>query len=72
MNKLTIGLLAVLALGLAGFTGCDGEKSAAPNSEDRAWCKTNYTTKDACDADVRCQWKLADESKGTKDRCVGK
>lgn len=72
MNKVIVGLLAVLALGLAGFTGCDGEKSAAPNAEDRAWCKTNYTDENSCNADARCQWKPADEAKGTSDRCVGK
>ena len=72
MNKVIVGLFTVFALGLAGFTGCEGEKSAAPNADDYAWCKTKYTDQASCDADAKCVWKLADPDKGKADRCVAK
>ena len=72
MNKIVVGLLAVLSLGLAGFTGCHGEKSAAPEADNKAWCKTNYTTADACNADVKCAWKPAEPAKNKPEHCGDK
>ena len=59
MNKVIVGLFAVLALGMMGFTGCEGEKSAAPVANAKAWCPTKYSDEATCVADEKCKWKPA-------------
>lgn len=50
----TVALLAFVTL--SGFK-CEGQK-ASFNADDQAFCKTNYTTEEACVADAKCEWKL--------------
>ena len=72
MKKFAIATLALFALALMGFTGCEGDKSAAPVADDTAWCKTKYVDKASCDADAKCEWKLAQPDKNKPDRCTAK
>lgn len=69
MTKIAAAALALLALALMGFTGCEGDKSAAPVADDGAWCKTKYTDQASCDADPRCGWKPANVEKNKPERC---
>ena len=60
----TIGLIAMLALGLMAFK-CEGQK-AAFDSDASAFCKTNYVDRDSCNVDSRCDWS------DSKNRCAEK
>ena len=55
MKKIATGLLAIIALGLMAFS-C--ETKAPVVKPVRFDCDELYKTKDVCDADVQCMWKV--------------
>lgn len=64
--------MCIIAFGLMGFTGCEGDKSASPVADDGAWCKTKYADQASCEADARCVWKPAKPEQNKPERCGGK
>lgn len=62
-------VVALAALALAGFKGCE-EKGSAPESDAMAYCQTHYKDADACKADTKCWWnagkaKCSEAKEGT-------
>ena len=57
----TLIVLGILAFALVGCK-LPGQK-AAFNAADDAFCKTNYTTKDVCEVDAKCEWKAREVGK---------